>query len=160
MARSVESRSSRHPRAFVWPVRIYYEDTDAGGVVYYANYLRFFERARTEWLRSLGVEQTGLSTVHGVVFVVRAITVEYHKPARFNDLIEITVEDVETGASRIRLRQSARRGPDALAAASVELACVEQSRFRPVRIPADLLERLRERQGATGSTPARDPGRS
>src|SRR5262245_6512566 len=77
---------------FVWPVRVYYEDTDSGGVVYYANYLRYFERARTEWLRAVGFEQPELAKVHQVVFVVRSIAVEYLLPARFNDALAISVE--------------------------------------------------------------------
>ena len=127
---------------FSWPVRVYYEDTDLGGVVYYANYLKFLERARTEWLRALGFEQTELAAVHAVVFVVRSITLEYLKPARFNDELEVTVELRGTGASRIELQQQVRRGADDLAAARVEIACVNTASFKPVRIPGPISARL------------------
>lgn len=127
---------TRHPSpVFSWPVRVYYEDTDLGGVVYYANYLRFLERARTEWLRALGFEQTELAAVHGVVFVVRSITLEYLKPARFDDELEVTVDVGETGASRIEVSQRVRRGADDLVEAQVALACVNTASFKPVRIP-------------------------
>jgi len=127
---------------FSWPVRVYYEDTDLGGVVYYANYLKFLERARTEWLRALGFEQTGLAAVHGVVFVVRSISLDYLKPARFDDALVVTVEPREVGASRIALAQRVRRGEDELVAASVELACVNTATFRPVRIPGPVIQKM------------------
>ncbi len=127
---------------FTWPVRVYYEDTDLGGVVYYANYLRFLERARTEWLRALGFEQTALAALHQVVFVVRSISLDYLKPARFDDELEITVGLREIGASRIALSQSVRRGADDLVAAQVELACVNTATFKPVRIPRSVAECL------------------
>jgi acyl-CoA thioester hydrolase len=129
-------------------VRVYYEDSDAGGVVYYANYLRFLERARTEWLRSLGFEQSALAAVDGVVFVVRSITLEYLKPARFNDELEITVELLETRASRIALRQLVRRGGEELAVARVGIACVNTATFKPVRIPGPVIARLGGKQRA------------
>ncbi|MBI5611719.1 MAG: YbgC/FadM family acyl-CoA thioesterase, partial [Gammaproteobacteria bacterium] len=89
-------------------VRVYYEDTDAGGVVYYANYLKFMERARTEWLRGLGFEQDELSRTEGVIFAVRAAQVEYLKPARFNDALEVTVELARRGAASINFKQEVR----------------------------------------------------
>jgi acyl-CoA thioester hydrolase len=124
---------------FSWAVRVYYEDTDLGGVVYYANYLRFLERARTEWLRALGFGQTELAASHGVVFVVRSIALEYLKPARFDDMLEVTVELCDTGASRIGLVQRIRRGPEELVTAQVDIACVNTASFKPVRIPAPLI---------------------
>ena len=90
---------------FVWPVRVYYEDTDAGGVVFYANYLKFMERARTEWLRAAGVEQDALLAETGLLFVVVEVNVRYHKPARFNDLLDVTVVPVDRGRSRFTVRQ-------------------------------------------------------
>jgi acyl-CoA thioester hydrolase len=124
---------------FSWPVRVYYEDTDLGGVVYYANYLKFLERARTEWLRSLGYTQTELATANGVVFVVRSIALDYLKPARFDDSLEVTVEIADTGASRIGLAQRVRRGAEDLVTADVDIACVHTTTFKPVRIPGTIL---------------------
>jgi acyl-CoA thioester hydrolase len=138
----LKAPTARSGLAFSWPVRVYYEDTDLGGVVYYANYLKFVERARTEWLRALGFEQTELAAVHGVVFVVRSITLEYLKPARFNDELEVTVDLRDTGASRIELHQTVRRGADELVQAQVEIACVNTASFRPVRIPGPVIARL------------------
>ncbi len=129
-------------RTFVWPVRVYYEDTDLGGVVYYANYLKFLERARTEWLRARGFEQTALAAVHEVMFIVRSVALDYRKPARFNDEIEVTVELREIGASRIALHQLVRRGKEELVAAQVEIACVNTATFRPVRIPEPVIARI------------------
>jgi acyl-CoA thioester hydrolase len=124
---------------FAWRVRVYYEDTDLGGVVYYANYLKFLERARTEWLRSLGFAQTVLAADHGVVFVVRSIALDYLKPARFDDQLDVTVGIADTGASRIGLAQRVRRGADDLVTANVDIACVHTATFKPVRIPATIL---------------------
>ena len=87
--------------SFRWPVRVYYEDTDAAGVVYYANYLRFLERARTEWLASLGISLTGLEDEHGVVFVVHRLEIEYRRPARLYDPLEVTVQPIEIGKTRL-----------------------------------------------------------
>jgi acyl-CoA thioester hydrolase len=129
--------------AFCWPVRVYYEDTDSAGVVYYANYLRYLERARTEWLRAVGFEQTDLAAQHGVVFVVRALAIEYLKPALFNDELGISVELARVGASLIVVKQCATRGTDVLASAEVKIACVKISEFKPVRIPQQLLEKIR-----------------
>ena len=129
-------------RPFSWPVRVYYEDTDLGGVVYYANYLRFLERARTEWLRALGFEQTALAAVHQVVFVVRSISLEYLKPARLDDRLEVTVTTGDVGASRIALSQLVRRGAEELVVAQVELACVNTATFKPVRIPGPVTARI------------------
>jgi acyl-CoA thioester hydrolase len=127
---------------FSWPVRVYYEDTDSGGVVYYANYLKFMERARTEWLRSWGFEQTDLLRSYGVVFVVRAISLDYLKPAMFNDMLEVTVELAESGKSQMVLTQSVRRGHAALAEGRVRLACVNPASFKPVKMPVVIIEKL------------------
>jgi acyl-CoA thioester hydrolase len=123
-------------------VRVYYEDTDLGGVVYYANYLRFLERARTEWLRSLGYAQSELASAHGVAFVVRSIALDYLKPARFDDALEVTVEIGDVGASRIGLRQRVRRGAEDLVAADVDIACVHTATFKPVKIPGPLIAKI------------------
>ena len=132
--------------AFVWPVRVYWEDTDAGGVVYYANYLKFLERARSEWLRSLGFEQDTLRDEDGVVFVVRRVEIDYLAPARFNDALEVSVTLAEPGRASLAVEQTIRRGPTRLATARVKLACVDAVKFKPARIPASILH-------ATGIVP-------
>jgi acyl-CoA thioester hydrolase len=137
--RGVAGTADAH--AFSWPVRVYYEDTDLGGVVYYANYLKFLERARTEWLRSLGFDQTELAAAHRVVFVVRAISLDYLKPARFDDILDVTVSLNDVGASRIGIAQRVRRGAEDLMTADVDLACVNTATFKPVRIPAAVIEK-------------------
>jgi len=130
---------------FVWPVRVYYEDTDSAGIVYYANYLRYFERARTEWLRALGFEQTDLAAQNHVVFVVRAIHVEYLLAARFNDALNISVELEHVGAGQITVQQHVLRGDSTLVEAVVRLACVNIGAMKAVRIPQPLSTKLSER---------------
>ena len=120
-------------------MRVYYEDADLGGVVYYANYLKFMERARTEWLRALGFEQTALSRDHGAVFVVSSLAIDYLKPAAFNDELAVTVELEKLGAAQIMLKQRIVRRAEELATASVRIACVNTVAFRPVRIPAPVI---------------------
>ncbi len=130
------------PGTFSWPVRVYYEDTDLGGVVYHANYLKFLERARTEWLRALGVEQTVLAAEHQVIFVVSSIALEYLRPAAFNDELVVTVELEQTGAAQVRLLQRITRGAEELVTARVRIACVDTATFRPVRIPEPLTDKI------------------
>ena len=137
------AKQDGHVPAFAWPVRVYYEDTDLAGVVYYANYLKFLERARTEWLRGLGVEQPELVNEHQVVFVVRAINIDYLRPARFDDVLTATVQLENAQASTVNLKQSVVRGTEILVSAKVRLVCVNTLTFRPVRIPARLVEKLR-----------------
>ncbi len=127
-------------------MRVYYEDTDAAGVVYYANYLKFMERARTEWLRALGFEQSALATGHQVVFVVRALQVEYLRPARFDDTLDITLELGSARGCLILLAQAVRRDMQTLVTAEVKVAAVHTQTFRPVRIPRAILEKLAMRQ--------------
>ena len=128
--------------AFVWPVRVYYEDTDAAGVVYYANYLKFMERARTEWLRELGFEQPALKQEHNVVFVVRALAVEYLRPALFNDELKVSVSLTVARGGLLEIAQKISRGPLDLVTASVKIACVNTQSFKPVRIPPSVLKKL------------------
>lgn len=128
--------------AFVWPVRVYWEDTDAGGVVYYANYLKFMERARSEWLRAFGFEQDALRDERGVVFVVRRVEIDYLSPARFNEQLEVSVTLHEAGRASLSVRQELMRGTTRLAEAVVTLACVDAARFKPVKIPEPLLQVL------------------
>jgi acyl-CoA thioester hydrolase len=123
-----------HP--FTWPVRVYWEDTDAGGVVYYANYLKFLERARTEWLSHLGLEQDQLATEFGVVFVVRRVEADYLKPARFNQRLSVHCELHELNRVSLSMNQHVLCGEDVLLKAHVKLACVDAIHFRPTRIPA------------------------
>jgi acyl-CoA thioester hydrolase len=129
------AQAGKTVQPFSWPVRVYYEDTDAGGVVYYANYLSFMERARTEWLRALGFEQTVLAAEHGVLFVVRAVNIDYLKPSRFNDSLQVTVEVVNVGGSRIRFLQRVLRGDEVVVRANVDVVCVSTGTFRPARVP-------------------------
>ena len=128
--------------AFVWPVRVYWEDTDAGGVVYYANYLKFMERARSEWLRAFGFEQDVLRDEAGIVFVVRRVEIDYLSPARFNEQLEVSVRLHEMGRASLSVRQELMRGSARLAEAVVTLACVDAIRFKPVKIPEPLLQAL------------------
>ena len=127
---------------FSWPVRVYWEDTDAGGVVYYATYLKFMERARSEWLRALGFEQDALRDEAGVLFVVRRVEVDYLAPARFNEQIEVSVSLHEIGRASLSVKQTLSRGPTRLVSALVTLACVDAVRFKPVKIPAPILQAL------------------
>jgi acyl-CoA thioester hydrolase len=127
---------------FCWPVRIYYEDTDAGGVVYYANYLKFMERARTEWLRAKGFELPTLADKHGILFVVRAVEIEYLKPARFNDALDVTLELSDHGRSQIAIFQQVLRGHEVLTRARVRAVCVDARTIRPARIPHPVLQRI------------------
>jgi acyl-CoA thioester hydrolase len=127
---------------FSWPVRVYWEDTDAGGVVYYANYLKFMERARSEWLRALGFEQDVLRDETGVVFVVRRVEVDYLSPARFNDQLDVSVSLHEVGRASLSVKQALTREATLLVAAQVVLACVDAASFKPVKIPAPILQAL------------------
>ena len=124
-------KHEQKPNAFTIPVRIYYEDTDAGGVVYYANYLRFLERCRTEWLREAGHRQAELLRDPGIAFVVRSISLEYLKPARLDDLLTISLEVERIARSQIFFRQHVRRGSaqgedgwEELASGKIQIVCV------------------------------------
>lgn len=128
--------------AFVWPVRVYWEDTDAGGVVYYANYLKFLERARSEWLRTLGIGQSDLAARDRVVFVVRHVTADYLRPARYDDLLEVLCRVDELGGASLTLAQEVRLGDKVLLTARVRIACVEMTGFRPAKIPPHVMQRL------------------
>ena len=129
--------------AFRHALRIYWEDTDAGGVVFYANYLKFFERARTEWLRSMGFAQQRMRLESAAVFVVTDTSVRYLRPARLDDLIEVTVELGHCGAASLSVAQQAWRGAELLAAGTIRIGCVDAGTFKPRRIPNEILERLR-----------------
>lgn len=123
-------------------LRIYWEDTDGGGVVYYANYLKFFERARTEWLRSLGVQQGALQAESGAIFVVAEANVRYLAPARLDDEVVVSVKVVERGQASLRIEQQAWRGNTLLAQGWVRVGCVDAVTLRPRRIPMAVLGKL------------------
>jgi acyl-CoA thioester hydrolase len=127
---------------FGWPVRVYYEDTDFGGVVYYANYLRYFERARTEWLRSLGVDHQRLAREDGLQFVVRRAEIDFLRGAKLDDELSITVECTEKKRTYLKLLQRALRGAEPMAEALVQVACVRREDLKPAPIPAALAARL------------------
>ncbi len=110
--------------------------------MYYANYLKFLERARTEWLRALGFEQTELAGRLKVVFVVRALAIDYHRPSLFNDRLQVTVELAKVGASQVVVGQRVLREDELLAAAEVKLACVSAATLKPVRIPQPIMTRI------------------
>ena len=122
---------------FSWPVRVYYEDTDAGGVVYYANYLKFMERARTEWLRKLGFEQDELIARDNVLFAVRHIEIEYLQPARLNDAIIIDVQLVDASAATLTLAQQITKQNESgvLCRGKVKIVCLKASSFKPTAVP-------------------------
>jgi acyl-CoA thioester hydrolase len=121
---------------------VYFEDTDAGGIVYYANFLKFFERCRTEWLRALGVEHTRLGQQAQLQFVVAQLAVDYLRPARLDDELTITARIGEQGRSYLVFEQRALRGADLLAQAKVKVACVDTRRLAPARLPAELTAAL------------------
>ena len=133
---------SKHEKIFSLPIRVYFQDTDAGGVVYHASYVNFMERARTEWLRTHGYSNAGLMKEFGVVFVVRSLKLDYLKPALLDDLLNVTAQIKEIGRSRLNLLQSVLRGNELLTEAEVHLVCVSLQGFKPVSVPEALRGRL------------------
>jgi acyl-CoA thioester hydrolase len=127
---------------FQHPVRVYWEDTDAGGIVFYANYLKFFERARTEWLRALGHSQQEMVDTTGCMFVVQETTVRYVKPARLDDQLTITVDVRERGRASLRIAQQAWCGDRLLAEGEIRIGCVERATMKPHRIPGPIFEAI------------------
>lgn len=134
------------PPLFTLPARVYYADTDAGGVVYHARYLEFFERCRSEWLRSLGYAQPLLQAEHGLVFVVRSAQLDYLRPARLDDLLTVTLGLAELTRTRLVISQRAMLAESELACARIELVCVALDRFKPVSIPDWLRAALEPKQ--------------
>jgi acyl-CoA thioester hydrolase len=128
----------------VWPVRVYYEDTDSGGVVYYANYLKFMERARTERLRTMGFEQDKLRQEQGILFAVHSVQVEFRRPALFNDALEVSADiRSQRGASLTFFQEIRRSGEvDVLCSGSIRIACVDAQTFKPVPIPESVRSEL------------------
>lgn len=123
---------------FILPIRVYYEDTDAGGVVFYANYLKFFERGRTEWLRNLGVNQAKLADEQQRIFVVVGTQVRYRSPARLDDVVEIKTRLTKVGNSSSNFEQVAERNGEVLVESSIQICCVDNQSFKPAPIPADI----------------------
>ena len=132
---------------FTWNVRVYYEDTDAGGIVYYANYLKFFERARTEWLRALDVGQQRLLEEYDTMFVVKNVTADYHAPAKLDDVIKLTLRIEKMGRASILFVQEAWCGEQLLNTAQVKVGCVDTA-LRPRAIPPAVVAKMRGQQTA------------
>ena len=131
---------------FVWPVRVYWEDTDAGGIVYYANYMKFMERARTEWLRAIGIDQARLKEEHGLMFVVVDVEAHYRKPARYNDQLQVTCRVRETTRASITLDQEVYRenvGGELLLDGRVRAACLDALKYRPRPLPPELWTQIK-----------------
>jgi acyl-CoA thioester hydrolase len=129
---------------FSWPVRVYYEDTDAGGIVFYANYLKFFERARTEWLRACGVDQQRLTHRHGIVFVVSRTALEYRAPARLDDLLTIDSRIERLGRASVDFHQQASCNGRLLVTGTIRVGCVERDTIRPAPLPDEVHAALSE----------------
>jgi acyl-CoA thioester hydrolase len=133
--------------AFSHAIRVYWEDTDAGGVVFYANYLKFFERARTEWLRALGIAQQQLRDDTGAIFIVTDTALRYRAPARLDDLLQVTVSPTQTGRATMTLQQQAWRHngdapPTLLCEGTIRIGCVDAASFRPCRFPPQITTTL------------------
>ena len=136
---------SKHTHVYTLPIRVYFQDTDAGGVVYHASYVNFMERARTEWLRErYGYSNAGLMREFGVVFVVRSLKLDYLKPALLDDLLAVSAQIKEIGRSRVVLHQSVLRGDEVLVEAEIHLVCVTVDNFKPVSVPEALREQWKE----------------
>ena len=127
---------------FSWPARVYWEDTDGGGVVYYANYLKYLERARTEWLRARGFAQTDLVKDPGIIFVVANLSIDYRRPARLDDELDITCDVERDGNVCMQFAQAIKRGDEVLVEASVRVACLDAQSFKPKRIPAGIVDSI------------------
>ncbi|MDH3353653.1 MAG: tol-pal system-associated acyl-CoA thioesterase [Chromatiales bacterium] len=127
---------------FSWPVRVYYEDTDAGGVVYHSHYLNFMERCRTEWLRELGYEQDDLIESEKLIFAVRSVEADYRKPARFNDALTVTAVVQKSGKVSINFRQTILRGDELLFEGTVRIASLDSVTLRPKALPEKMVMKL------------------
>ncbi|SAK56952.1 4-hydroxybenzoyl-CoA thioesterase [Caballeronia glebae] len=137
------------PLIFEWPIRVYYEDTDAGGIVFYANYLKFFERARTEWLRACGIDQQRLADANDILFVVRRTAVEYSSPARLDDVIRVVSRIERLGRASVDFHQEAWRDGVLLASGDIRVASVDRASIRPAAIPDAVLDGLKRGPHAT-----------
>ncbi len=128
---------------FIWQVRVYYEDTDAGGVVYYANYLAYMERARSEWLRTLGFDNQTLADQQGVVFAVRRASIDYLRPARLDELLDVSLTLKKRGRASLLFEQQVRRGDVLLCQGEILLACVDVNSFKATAIPQKIISKTR-----------------
>jgi acyl-CoA thioester hydrolase len=135
-----ETSESRHP---VFRYRVYWEDTDAGGVVYHARYLHFLERARSDWLTALGVSQPALRAEHGLLFAVTHVDIDFRRPARLEDELDVSVRVQSIGRVRMDFAQEVVRGGDRLVSATVRAACLDARRFAPARLPPAIEEQIR-----------------
>ncbi|HXQ31479.1 MAG TPA: tol-pal system-associated acyl-CoA thioesterase [Steroidobacteraceae bacterium] len=124
---------------FEWPVRVYWEDTDAGGIVYHASYLEFLERARTEWLRALGIDQRALRATERLQFAVVDMQIEWRRAARYDDLLTVTAQMAERGRATLKFAQTVLRGAELLLSATVRVAAIDAESLRPRRLPLELL---------------------
>jgi acyl-CoA thioester hydrolase len=127
---------------FHWPVRVYYEDTDAAGLVYHSNYLKFMERARTEWLRELGHSQQALRREAGLLFVVRRMDVHFARPARIDQLLDVSARIVHRGGASMKFHQEIRAGAELLCSAAVEVVCIDAVTLKPRRLPEFIREEM------------------
>ena len=137
---------------FLWPIRVYYEDTDSGGVVYYANYLKFMERARTEMLRSLGFEQDQLIEEHGVIFAVHSLSVQYKKPAVFNDELVVKTKIIDCRRASLNFSQAVLRVADetVLCESEIKIACINAEKFTSMAIPKTMWSKIKQ-EASSGS---------
>jgi acyl-CoA thioester hydrolase len=175
-----QDRTQDRTQVFSWKIRVYYEDTDAGGVVFYANYLKFFERARTEWLRAMGVGQHALAADEGIIFIVKSTTVDYLAPAQLDDVLELTVGIEKIGRASVSFMQEAWRLDSAgmqeklLARGAINVVCVkaepsisagdapadpsrQAANFRPTAIPQSILNSIRTSSVQPASRGSRSP---
>ena len=142
----LESKLDNHPDntettfpTFIWPVRVYYEDTDAGGIVYHARYLHFLERARTEWLRLIGFDQSNLAeSEHNIVFVVRDMSLKFIRPARLDDQLTVSVEIVSIKRASLVMQQYIYDGQHKKLLAQVTVACLDAQNFKPIALPESI----------------------
>lgn len=134
--------SIKNENVFLWPIRIYYEDTDGGGVVYHTNYMKFMERARTEWLRNLGFEQDELRDKNGVIFAVRSAQVDYFLPAKFNDELMVSSRVIKKGKASIIIEQDVIRKSQVLCKGIIKVATLDDKSFRPKAMPERLYEQM------------------
>jgi acyl-CoA thioester hydrolase len=133
-------QDARIQREFSWPVRVYWEDTDAGGVVYHASYVRFLERGRSEWLRALGIYQQQLSTERDLLFAIRALQLDFLRPARLDDELDVRISLTARRGASLVFDQGIWRGDDVLVRASVRAVCLTASAFKPTPLPDDLMQ--------------------